>query len=250
MAFSSWYYGMDDASAPPFPCTGDGPNVYLGIIGGETSLRSGYFDEAAATTAGKAHTFAVWDVAGPNSAEKPSGMSAEDWGIAQANAFHAALDPDSPASKYSPYAEYVGGLTFFGDIESDNGGWDLNNEDNNTATLFGFLDTIWGGGPNTVGIYIHNDSVDDRWANYFGANYTSQIPIVVWVTGGDCESTCADAAAEFNATYADMTVGGYKVMIWQYHPSSGCGSPEKDFDITPYAGYQNSQWNPQWNPTT
>lgn len=243
MAFSSWYYGMDDASGTPFPCAGDGPNFYLGLIGGETSLRSGYFDEAAATKAGKDHTFAVWDVAGPGTTGgKPAGMSAEDWGIAQGNAFYNALNSTTSPS---PYASYIGGQTYFADIERGNGGWvSGTTQDDNTATLFGFLDSIWGGGgedDSTVGAYIG----PSFWTEFFGADYTSQIPIVVWAAGSPyCPDDCIAAANDFNDYYADMVVGGYKVMIWQYHPSSGCGSPAKDLDITPYAGYQNSKWSP------
>ncbi len=246
MAFSSWYYGMDDASALDFPCAGDGPNFYIGNIGAETEQRSGYFDEATAAKAGKAHTFAVWDVAGPNSPKKPSGMSAEDWGSAQGNAFNNALTSTTSSSQY---AQYIGGLTFFGDIQPENGGWDEDNYDNNTATLFGFLDSIWGGdgeGASTAGVYIGQDF----WNEYFGSNYTSQIPIVVWAAGTSCPASCSAATDEFNSTYADMVIGGYKVMIWQYlvnydaETNTGCPGSSIDADITPYAGYQDSKWNP------
>lgn len=236
MSFSEWYYGMDLASplsSGSFPCAGDGPNFYLGLIGGETSLRSGYFNETTAAKAGKDHTFPVWDVAGPGTGGgKPSGMSAEEWGITQGKAFINALSS-------SPYANYIGGLTFFGDIETGNGGWTSGTTtDNNTATLFGFLDVVWGGGPNTAGVYMH----PDRWAEFFSSNYTSQIPIVVWAAGPNCSLDCSEAATEFNSTYANMTVGGYKVMIWQYHATT-CGG-DQDIDITPYAGYQTGKWNP------
>lgn len=67
-------YGMDDASATPFPCAGDSPNFYIRWIGGDSE----YFNEITATKAGKAHTFAVWDVAGLSSSEEPVGRSAEN----------------------------------------------------------------------------------------------------------------------------------------------------------------------------
>jgi len=197
MAFSSWYYGMDDLSGSWFPCTGNEPNFYLGRIGHETSAGDlTYFDTTAAEKVGTEHTFAIRDVAGPGTnGPKPAGMSPEDWGSAQGHAFSTA---------YTKYSKYIAGQTWFGDIEIGNHGWITGTTpDDNTATLFGFLDAV---------------------------------------AGGDCPATCADAADEFNATYADMTVGGYKVMIWQYG-SNACGETQ-DLDITPYAGYQTGKWTP------
>lgn len=57
-----------------------------------------------------------------------------------------------------------------------------------------------------------------------------------------CPGTCAAAATDFTDHYADQVIGGYKVMIWQYY-NNDCGGSQ-DLDISPYAGYQNSQWNP------
>lgn len=89
-----------------------------------------------------------------------------------------------------------------------------------------------------MGVYI----IPSNGSTYFVPSYTSQIPIVVWAAGSHCPSICVDAATEFNSTYADGTIGGYKVMIGQYSPSGCNGS--RDLDITPYTGYQSGQWHP------
>jgi hypothetical protein len=118
MAFSSGDYGMDDASDLKFPCDGDGPPFYLGVIGGEPSLISEYFNTDTAVNASKDHTFVVWDVAGPGTTGgKPAGMSAENWGIAQGHAFYNALNSTTSPS---PYTSYIGGQTYFADIEQKN----------------------------------------------------------------------------------------------------------------------------------
>ncbi|MCL4520424.1 MAG: hypothetical protein M1415_02365 [Firmicutes bacterium] len=66
-----------------------------------------------------------------------------------------------------------------------------------------------GEGASTVGVYIG----PDFWNEYFGSNYTSQIPIVVWAAGSPyCPSDCSEAAKDFNDYYADMIIGGYKVL--------------------------------------
>jgi hypothetical protein len=241
MAFSKWYYGMDNASAPPFPCKGDGPNFYIGNLGQGTTSDKGttppfqYFNTAAAQAAGKAHTFPVWVLEGPNSKNRPAGTSPEQWGVNQANALFTAINDPL-------VVDYIGGQTIFADIEKGSGGWTTGNYAENTATLFGFLDIVTSGnsGVITGGVYIKHR----HWNDYFGSSYISQIPIVVWLSGEfDCNTPgCTAGADAFNSDHATQTVGGYKVMIWQYYPSA-CGISQ-DLDITPYAGYQNSKWEP------
>ncbi|MCY0909110.1 MAG: hypothetical protein OWR62_12055 [Sulfobacillus thermotolerans] len=220
---------MDLASETPFPCAGDGPNFYIGRLGKGLSANMDYFNVNTAKAVGKAHTFAVWVLEGPGS--RPSGDDPEYWGFLQGNTFMSA---------WSENQDLVGGQTLFADIEPGSGGWTLGNYDENTATLFGFLNVVTSGnsGNQTGGVYISQD----YWNGYFGSNYVSQIPIVVWAAGSNCPDGCVAAADEFNASYANMVIGGYYVSIWQYYPTA-CGG-NRDLDITPHAGYQTSKWEP------
>lgn len=93
MAFSNWYYGMDDASSPPFPCAGDGPNFYLGRLGKGTKsdgeIGFPYFNKDSAKLAGNPHTFPIWVLEGPGNA--PAGVDPQDWGWNQADSLSSAL---------------------------------------------------------------------------------------------------------------------------------------------------------------
>lgn len=232
---------MDTNSGTPFPCAGNGPNYYIGRLGGGTTAGGGGFDTATANAVGPLYTFSYWDLEGPN--VRPSGTTPNQWGIDQANYYITAWDN----------ASNVDGSTMFADIEPGNPGWDTTQTStayaDNRAVLEGFLSTLkgyQGGGTFQPGVYIGISF----WDEYFGSSYTSSTPFVFWLAGTDCPNSCAAAADQFNTSHANESRGGYKVMIWQYvvsyDPQTGTGCPNetKDLDITPYAGYQNGKWNP------
>jgi hypothetical protein len=74
------------------------------------------------------------------------------------------------------------------------------------------------------GIYI---SVDN-WKALFGSDFVPNYPFVLWLAGTS-NPDCSEAPSEFPA---NVSLGGYKTMVWQYYVSTS-----EDFDITPYEGY-------------
>lgn len=224
MAFTDWYYGIDTNSST-FPCAGDGSNFYIGNIGSGTTASMTDFNTTAADAVGTGLTFSYWTILGPNSA--PPGTGPSDWGVDQANAFLSAWDTNT----------YSDGSTFFGDVETGDG-FGTNTTDNK-AVLHGFLYTLYTTDDVVAGLYISTDN----YTTYFGA-YNPGIPFVFWLAGTPCTATtCAAAATYFNDNLLSTAVGGYKAMIWQY-VTPGCTGFSEDYDITPYTGYQDGQWNP------
>lgn len=224
MTFSDWGFGTDTNATGTFPCTGKYANFYIGPIGGETTASTANFSDAAAEAVGVDYTFSYWDLAGPGSA--PTGDTPTEWGVAQANAFISAWED----------SDLVGGTTLFADIEPGNGGWGTDTAENQ-AVLHAFLVTI--NASFTAGVYISSDN----WTSYFG-DYTSTEAFVLWLAGADCSiTTCAEAETAFNDDYTDTSLGGYRVMIWQYVIGS-CSGATQDLDITPYNGYESGTWNP------
>ncbi len=227
----SWYYGMDGNSPGTCPCKGDGPNFYIGRLGGGVTAGGTGWEPSAPA----AYTFAYWDVVGPGGS---GGILPNQWGVDQANAFITAWE-----NKHNTGA--INGLTLFGDVEDLNGGWGTGDLPANQEVLSYFLETInmyftyQGQYDFDAGVYISSDN----WDTFFGSSYTSPQPFVLWQAGTNCPSDCSTAAADFPTA----TVGGYKPMIWQYlvtgNPPYGCGASQ-DLDISPYSGYQNSKWNP------
>lgn len=231
----AWYYGSDTNNATPFPsCPSAASNFYIGRIGGELDPGGGGFDTTAANAVGPTVTFAYWDLAGPGSSKAGSDTPTQ-WGTAQAQAFLKAWQTGA-------YQPYLGGTTFFIDIEPANGGWSTNSADiiYNQQVLIGALDylnSISGliGEDAAAGIYISQD----HWNSYFGADFIPEESFVLWLTGTNCPS-CTSAQTEFASK---PSLGGYKTMIWQYQVSPGCGT--QDLDITPYEGYRlNHTWTP------
>ncbi len=230
MTFSSWGFGSDTNATGTFPCSGTYEAFYIGRLGGETTAGGGGFNTTLAEQLGATLTSSFWDVAGPDSPLKPSSDTPTQWGVAQANAYIAAWESNG----------LVGGTTLFADIESGNGGWTKGNYGPNQAVLHAFLQTL---SANYVpGVYISTT----LWGDYFGT-YTSTVPFVLWLWGTPCTATtCAEAESQFNSNYANLSLGGYKVMIWQYviGPPNGCVNATQDLDITPYNGYETGHWNP------
>lgn len=110
----AWYYGSDTGTAGFPSCTGSAPPFYIGKLGaGNTgsSSNSSAFNKTTAQDASKPLTFAFWDLEGPGS--NPGGMTMTQWGTDQAQAFVDAW-------LNGAYKDYVGGTTFFLDIESEN----------------------------------------------------------------------------------------------------------------------------------
>lgn len=240
---STWYYGLDTGSGPPFPsCSGaESETFYIGRIGG--GLGPGdwtYWNSTTATDATRA--FAFWDLEGGGSI--PSGSTATEFGKDQADAFLTAW-AGTPA---------VDGWTFFADIESGNPGWSTGTLTQNQEILQGFLSEIINasgptlalGEPGTAGVYISLDN----WNTYFGSSYTSSNPFVLWVagTGSNCY-TCSQAQSEWSTWAKPM--GGYAPMIWQYLVTltscEGVNPYNQDADISMYGGFY---INNMWKPTT
>ena len=230
MAFSKWYFGMDgDSNVPPaYPTCGDGPNFYIGRLGGEETAGGGPFILATAALVGARLTSSYWDVSGPGSL---TGTAATEWGIGQASAYITAFQAAS---------SYCQGTTLFADIEPKNGGWTNGNSVPNRNVLLGFLSSLSEAG-YYPGVYISKDN----WDNYFGASYVSPAAFVLWLANAYCGTTCAEAGNSFNSLYDSGAYdrGGYKVMIWQY-VTTDCSGETQDLNVTPYTGYQNGHWNP------
>jgi hypothetical protein len=225
MAFTNWFFGMDTNSAPPFPCAGNGAHFYIGRIGYGTTHDAGQFNVTTAEAVGPTTTSTYWDIEGPGSA--PPGVTMPQWGVNQANAFYTAWQSTI----------YSNGSTLFGDLESGNSGWSGATQAQAQAIVHGFLQTLAGKGI-TPGLYVSKDN----WNTMVGA-YTSPIPFVLYLAGTDCPGSCTIAENEFNSTYTNIVLGGFRTMIWQYAIPS-CTGQTKDLDITPYAGYQTGHWNP------
>lgn len=82
---------------------------YIGRIGGGiTGGKNSVFNTTTAGQAGYLQTFAYWDLEGPDLND--TGDTMTQWGTAQAQAF-----VDAWVNGY--YKDYVGGSTFFLDIE-------------------------------------------------------------------------------------------------------------------------------------
>ena len=224
--WNNWYFGTDTNNAASFPCAGNGTHFYIGRIGGGVSANNAYFDNAAASAVGPTTTSTYWDLEGPS--VRPSGVSAYDWGINQAVAFHNAWKAKTNAK----------GSTLFGDIEPGNPGWSSTTQADRRDVLSGFLAQLNAFGV-TPGIYISTIN----WDNYFGSAWTTLTPFVFWLADTDCPSGCSGAQNEFNSSKTHITRGGYRVMIWQY-ATPGCTDQSQDLNITPYNGYLSGHWNP------
>jgi hypothetical protein len=231
MSFTNFYFGIDSGSAGPFPCAGNGANYYIGRVGGGVKPdRSIGWNTQTAQLAGKARTFAYWDIEGPG--KIPTGQDAQSWGGQQAAAFVNEVLSGSAA-------QYVGGRTFFGDIESGNLGWSSGNVTQRHDIVYGFLlETV----ALTVTGGLYANLVD--WDNLLGQSWLPTINFVWWLADGyPAITTCLEAENNFNSLMVPSTNdrGGLKVMIWQYNltPSSS-----RDLDVTPYSGYLSGTWNP------
>lgn len=228
MSFTNFYFGIDGDSEAAFHCAGNGPNYYIGKLGGETTAGGGSaWSQACANLATPTYTHSYWDVAGPNGR---TGSDAYAWGTEQASAFFNAFTANV----------YVNGLTLFGDVESGNGGW-LSDTASNQQVLYGFLNELKSKGV-TPGVYIEQSF----WNPTFGTTWQSPVPFVLWVASSYCATdTCALAESNFNSLMSGVNFGGYKIMLWQYNINScGASAFNSDLDITPYSGYENGTWNP------
>jgi len=227
----SWYYGSDTNNGLPFPsCTSDAHNFYIGRLGGETTGGGGDFDISAANAALPPYTLGYWDLAGPVSG---GSYTPDQWGDVQAQAFVKAWQTGE-------YESYLGGTTFFLDIEPGNGGWGTNVADNQQL-LVGALAYLSGvssmiGEEAYPGIYISQDN----WDQFFGSSFNPGYGFVLWLAGTN-GPTCIQAQTDFGSKPA---LGGYKTMLWQYAVPNA-GSSNQDLDISPYEGYAlNHTWKP------
>ncbi|GAC1300908.1 MAG: hypothetical protein NVSMB27_41270 [Ktedonobacteraceae bacterium] len=228
------YWGTDTNSAS---CCGLPQNFYLGRLGyGTNTGDTQDFNTAAANAAGNNGTYAYWDVEGPDASPNADPYS---WGLQQGQ---------TAAGEWSnnPNANYVGGSTIFGDVESGNPGWGSGDQSRNQAVLQGFLDGIQNGSngtPLTPGIYI----TPSNWQTFFGAGYATNQNFVLWITGCQtcvvscrpCDS-CTETPAQVQnllSTISQNSLGGSGVVVWQYWIGEcGCG----DFDVAtqdPSAGF-------------
>lgn len=228
----AWYYGSDTGTAGFPTCKGAQPPFYIGKIGaGKSGSENSGFNESTAQSAGSTQTFAFWDLEGPGS--NTDGLTMTQWGTAQAQAFVESWQTGYYGSK-----AYLGGTTFFLDIESGNDGWSVGTETDRQQILNGSLDYLSNvsnviNGPGSAGVYTSPST----WTEMFG-NYISPYPFVFWYAGTDSPN-CTQAQTEFS-TYPQSSVGGWKTMIWQFESSAAA-----DFDITPYEGYwTQGYWSP------
>lgn len=234
----AWYYGSDGSTSGFPTCTGAAPPFYIGRIGGGiTGGKNSVFNTTTAGQAGYLQTFAYWDLEGPDL--KETGDTMTQWGTAQAQAF-----VDAWVNGY--YKDYVGGSTFFLDIEFGNNGgqgWGTPSTPAGTLTerqqiLIGALDYLSNqenvtGIAGSAGVYISADN----WTVLFG-DYTSPYPYVFWFAGTDSPD-CTEAPTQLS-TYPAASVGGWKTMLWQFEASDTI-----DYDITPYEGYYlKNYWTP------
>ena len=232
MTFTNFYYGIDSGSAGPFPCPCPQPNenYYIGRVGGGiTPDRSVGWNPQTAQLATKARTFAYWDIEGPG--KIPTGQDASAWGGQQAAAFFNEV-MDGSAS------QYVGGRTFFGDVESGNLGWGTGTATLRQQIVSGFLLELFELN-YTAGLYANLTD----WDNMLGTTWSPDIEFVWWVADGfPMITTCAGASSKFNSL-ADSGAnvrGGMKMMIFQYNLTN---SSPRDLDVTPYNGYLSGTWN-------
>ncbi len=179
----AWYYGSDGSTSGFPSCTSAEPNFYIGKIGGGiTDGSGGVFNTTTANAAGGPQTFAYWDLMGPAANDTSDTMT--QWGTAQAHKFVEAWQAGS-------YASYLGGTTFFLDIEyGTNGGqgWGTETESSGTLTdrqqiLLGALDYLSNvsnviNESGSAGVYIG----PAIWTNLF-EDYTSPYPFVFWYAG-------------------------------------------------------------------
>lgn len=228
-----WYFGTDTNNAWPMPDCGEAAHFYVGRLGGERNSGGGGFDEAAASSLPHPeHVYGYWDLAGPGSA--PIGMTYTEWGAGQAEAFYETWLRGTVSARAK-------GRTLFLDIEPENGGW----RQEGTMLDFGFnRDVLYGALRHlnqgvldiTPGIYISLST----WDLFFGRDYQSPLPFVLWLGGTTCPGDCAEAVTEFPARAAR---GGCRTMIWQYQVP-GCFGSYQDLNLTPYNGFMAGKWHP------
>lgn len=201
-------------------------HFYVGRMGygGEPLGDAYFFNIQAAKAAGHDRTYGYWGVVGPD--YRPAGVSPLAWGQQQAN--HAWN-----AWNHGPNAQYIGGLTVFGDVEAGFGGWTPGNLLMNQAVLNGYLSQLFTITPHYVwpGLYI---SPYD-WRRYFGQNYHPSTDYVLWLCGSDtcgsdlcspCSpcSTLTTVQRRLNASVSNVSLGGRRPVMWQYWISDcGCG---------------------------
>ncbi len=234
MTWPNFYFGMDSGSGGEFPCAGDGDNSYIGKVGAGITPHLGVgWNAESARLAGPTRTFAYRDVEGPGTI--PAGQTAKDWGEQQASAFCTEV-------LYDAASKFVGGRTFFGDIEIGNLGWGHGTQQQGQDIVYGFLLEMVALS-QISGLYANLTD----WDNLLGTNWTPSIPFVWWLADGyPGITTCAVAGAEFNSLMtgsagATRARGNMKVMLWQYNltPSSS-----RDLNVTPYNGYLSGAWHP------
>jgi hypothetical protein len=223
----AYYFGID-TNTTSFPCPAS-TNFYIGQLGSGVSTSGANFKTTPAETAGFYQTYGYWTIEGPGSI--PSGSNATEWGTAQADAFLEAWGTGT-------YSSYVGGETFFGDVESGSDGWSSGSQAQRTDIITAFLAEIVNVNPNyTAGLYANTND----WKNLIGNSWSSSTPFVWWLADTYTTiTTCSDAETQWVDLISGGSLdrGGYKVMVWQYNGGS------TDHDITIYPGYQSGKWNP------
>lgn len=228
---ATYYWGIDSNTTI---CCAMPLNFYIGRMGVGITADTAYyaFNTSMANQVGLYDTFGYWGVQGPTLGPDQGYSNPLDWGAAQAHAAWNAWNGTFVG------ADYVGGLTVFGDIEAGFGGW--SDTANNQQTLNGFVQTLLEITPANVwpGLYVSTNT----WQQFFGSSFVPSADFVLWLAGtyctvcnpcGSCTTTIQDAENQFSSLQ-NTPLGGQNPILWQYwltNPgcdNSGCG----DWDIS------------------
>jgi len=236
---TSYYFGIDSNTTI---CCSMPLNFYVGRMGyGVYPDKSYYaFNTAMANKVGYSNTFGYWGVQGPN--VNTGGRTPYNWGKAQADAAWAAWDGTFIG------ANYVGGFTVFGDVETGFGGWGTNTVANNQAVISGFVFELFAITPASVwpGLYVS----PYFWNTWLGGNGFNPGGYVLWINGwyecdvcGPCNLNCSTTVQDAERLYSNnvkpKVVGGQHPVLWQYwltNPgcdNSGCGDWDISDQLTP-----------------
>lgn len=235
----TWYFGSDlGTTSNTQACATSGGSFYIGRLGHgttpTTTKQQIWYLPSGSSRAG----FPYWNIEGPESSDRPSGITPEAWGSSQAKVFFSGWN-----KVYRSGGNLVGkgrrGKTLFGSVSWGSGGWSTTNIDANRAVVNGFLSELTAefDGTGTVGIY--GNKCCELHCVLEASDWIPPVGIVVWYAN-PLDVGCTEIETDYCDGYGMPDVGGYTPMIWQYH-----GDP--DYDISPFAG---GPVDLEWHPTT
>ena len=236
----TWYFGSDsETTSNTQACATSGGSFYIGRLGVGTSPTTSSERIWTLPSGSSRAGFPYWNVRGPNSSYRPSGITPEAWGTAQARVYFSGWN-----KVWSSGGALVGkgrrGKTLFGSISLGSGGWSTTNVTANRAVVNGFISDLVDelNGTGTVGIY--GSKCDVLHCSLGASSWAPTEHIVVWMAEW-IRSSCGTAESDY-CKGGMPNVGGYTPMIWQYYG----GTNYPDYDISPYEG---GSLDLKWTPT-